>query len=161
MMFTQGLVQHHEEILDYFTKKGVSVIFLFRRNLLRRMISILANTYDRDFKLLNGTHKSHVHSPLEVYLSIFLCFYLHKTTFSNFCRWIIIGIHGNMLQAEILASYKPHVNATTLIPELKKVQQMAVKALGYFNSTRHILLYYEDVVNNRTVSLLKLNKRHE
>uniref|UniRef100_A0A803LNU7 Sulfotransferase n=1 Tax=Chenopodium quinoa TaxID=63459 RepID=A0A803LNU7_CHEQI len=112
-----GLMQHHEDIVDYFTKKGVSVIFLFRRNLLRRMVSILANTYDRDFKLLNGTHKSHVHSPHE---------------------------------AEILASYKPYVNATTLIPELKKVQQMAAKALEYFNSTRHTLLYYEDVVNNRT-----------
>ncbi|KAL2925081.1 Nodulation protein H [Bienertia sinuspersici] len=116
-MLNQGLMQHHEDILDYFNKKGVSVIFLFRRNLLRRMISILANTYDRDFKLLNGTHKSHVHSPHE---------------------------------AGILASYKPHVNATTLIPELKRVQKMAAKALGYFNSTRHMLLYYEDVVNNRT-----------
>lgn len=116
-MLNQGLMQHHEEIVEYFTKRGVSVIFLFRRNLLRRMISILANTYDRDFKLLNGTHKSHVHSPDE---------------------------------AAILASYKPHVNATTLIPELKQVQNMAAKALGYFNSTRHILLYYEDVVNNRT-----------
>ncbi|XP_021731727.1 uncharacterized protein LOC110698579 [Chenopodium quinoa] len=116
-MLNQGLMQHHEEILDYFTKKGVSVIFLFRRNLLRRMVSILANSYDRDFKLLNGTHKSHVHSPHE---------------------------------AEILASYKPYVNATTLIPELKNVQQMAAKALEYFNSTRHTLLYYEDVVINRT-----------
>ncbi|XP_019105595.1 uncharacterized protein LOC104894950 isoform X2 [Beta vulgaris subsp. vulgaris] len=115
-MLNQGLMQHHEEILEYFTKKGVSVIFLFRRNLLRRMISILANTYDRDFKLLNGTHKSHVHSPHE---------------------------------AQVLASYKPYVNATTLIPELKQVKNMAAKALGYFNSTRHILLYYEDVVKNR------------
>ncbi|KMT05195.1 hypothetical protein BVRB_7g173410 isoform B [Beta vulgaris subsp. vulgaris] len=87
------------------------------RNLLRRMISILANTYDRDFKLLNGTHKSHVHSPHE---------------------------------AQVLASYKPYVNATTLIPELKQVKNMAAKALGYFNSTRHILLYYEDVVKNRS-----------
>ncbi|XP_074274531.1 uncharacterized protein LOC141598695 isoform X2 [Silene latifolia] len=116
-MLNQGLMQHHEEILEYFTSRGVSVIFLFRRNLLRRMISILANLYDRDFKLLNGTHKSHVHSPRE---------------------------------AEILASYKPVVNATTLIPELKQVQKNMVKALGYFNSTRHIMLYYEDVLKNRT-----------
>ncbi|KAH9609183.1 hypothetical protein KSS87_002409 [Heliosperma pusillum] len=113
----QGLMQHHEEITEYFTSRGVSVIFLFRRNLLRRMISILANLYDRDFKLLNGTHKSHVHSPRE---------------------------------AEILASYKPFVNATTLIPELKQVQKNMLKALGYFNSTRHIMLYYEDVLKNRT-----------
>lgn len=116
-MLNQGLMQNHEQILEYFKAKGVSVIFLFRRNLLRRMISILGNTYDRDFKLLNGTHKSHVHSPHE---------------------------------AEILASYKPVINTTTLIRELKQVQKTMTKALGIFNSTRHIVLYYEDVLNNRT-----------
>lgn len=65
----QGLMEHHNDIAEYFKKKGVSAIFLFRRNLLRRMISILANSYDRNAKLLNGTHKSHVHSPAEVSLS--------------------------------------------------------------------------------------------
>lgn len=115
-MLNQGLMQNHEQILEYFKAKGVSVIFLFRRNLLRRMISILGNTYDRDFKLLNGTHKSHVHSPRE---------------------------------AEILASYKPVINTTMLIRELKQVQKTMTKALGIFNSTRHIVLYYEDVLNNR------------
>lgn len=68
--FMQGLMQHHEEIVEYFNTRGVSAIFLFRRNLLRRMISVLANLYDRDNKLLNGTHKSHVHSPHEVCLSL-------------------------------------------------------------------------------------------
>lgn len=116
-MLNQGLMQNHEQILEYFKAKGVSVIFLFRKNLLRRMISILGNTYDRDFKLLNGTHKSHVHSPRE---------------------------------AEILASYKPVINTTMLIRELKQVQKTMTKALGIFNSTRHIVLYYEDVLNNRT-----------
>lgn len=62
----QGLLQHHEEIAEYFRTRGVSAIFLFRRNQLRRMISVLANSYDRNAKLLNGTHKSHVHSPYEV-----------------------------------------------------------------------------------------------
>lgn len=66
----QGLMKHHEEIVDYFKTRGVSAIFLFRRNLLRRMISVLANSYDRDNKLLNGTHKSHVHSPKEVSFSL-------------------------------------------------------------------------------------------
>ncbi|KAK9714043.1 hypothetical protein RND81_06G067700 [Saponaria officinalis] len=116
-MLNQGLIQHHKEIMEYFTSKGISVVFLFRRNLLRRMISILANTYDRNFKLLNGTHKSHVHSPHE---------------------------------AKILASYKPFVNATTLIPELKQVQKTMAKAVGYFNSTRHIMLYYEDLLKNHS-----------
>lgn len=67
-------MQHHEEIVNYFNNRGVAAIFLFRRNLLRRMISILANSYDREVKLLNGTHKSHVHSPIEV--SLFLHFSL-------------------------------------------------------------------------------------
>ncbi|XP_022988840.1 uncharacterized protein LOC111486068 isoform X1 [Cucurbita maxima] len=116
-MLNQGLMQHHVEIVEYFKRRGVSAIFLFRRNLLRRMISVLANSYDRDAKLLNGTHKSHVHSHHE---------------------------------AEILAKYKPVINATLLIPNLNKVEETTAKALEYFKSTRHIVLYYEDVVRNRT-----------
>jgi hypothetical protein len=69
----QGLLQNHEDIAEYFRIHGVSVIFLFRRNLLRRMISVLANEYDRNAKILNGTHKSHVHSPKEVCLYFLLC----------------------------------------------------------------------------------------
>ena len=65
----QGLMEHHKEIAEYFNRRSVSVIFLFRRNLLRRMVSILANSYDRYAKLLNGTHKSHVHSAEEVFPS--------------------------------------------------------------------------------------------
>ncbi|KAK4401626.1 hypothetical protein Sango_0903300 [Sesamum angolense] len=116
-MLNQGLMQHHEEIVEYFKLKGVSAIFLFRRNLLRRMISILANSYDQNAKLLNGTHKSHVHSAHE---------------------------------AQILASYKPTINTSLLIPNLKQVEELVTKSLEYFKSTRHIILSYEDVVKNRT-----------
>lgn len=116
-MLNQGLMQHHEEIVEYFNSRGVSAIFLFRRNLLRRMISILANSYDQNAKPLNGTHKSHVHSTHE---------------------------------AEILASYKPTVNTTLLIPNLKQVEDLVNKSMEYFRSTRHIILYYEDIINNRT-----------
>ncbi|KAF3446688.1 hypothetical protein FNV43_RR11868 [Rhamnella rubrinervis] len=116
-MLNQGVMEHHEEIEKYFKEKGVAAIFLFRRNLLRRMISVLANSYDKDAKLLNGTHKSHVHSPLE---------------------------------AKILAKYKPKINATLLIPELKQADETSAKAIKYFNTTHHIVLYYEDVINNRT-----------
>ncbi|XP_028765895.1 uncharacterized protein LOC114723819 isoform X1 [Neltuma alba] len=116
-MLNQGLMQNHEQIAEYFRRHGVSVIFLFRRNLLRRMISILANQFDKDAKLLNGTHKSHVHSARE---------------------------------AETLAKYKPTINATSLISELRKVNETATKALEFFKSTRHIVIYYEDVVKNRT-----------
>ncbi|CAH9081815.1 unnamed protein product [Cuscuta europaea] len=116
-MLNQGLLQHQEDIVEYFKKKGVSAIFLFRRNLLRRMVSILANSYDQRAKLLNGTHKSHVHSPME---------------------------------AEILASYKPTVDTQMLVPNLKQVDDMVTKALEHFKSTRHVILYYEDIIRNRT-----------
>ncbi|OVA15779.1 hypothetical protein BVC80_1825g12 [Macleaya cordata] len=116
-MLNQGLMEHHEKIVEYFNRRGVSAVFLFRRNLLRRMISVLANTYDRDAKLLNGTHKSHVHSPHE---------------------------------AQILATYKPTINATLLIKNLKVVEDTTAKAIEYFKSTRHTILYYEDLINNRT-----------
>lgn len=71
----QGLLEHPKEIVDYFNCRGVSVIFLFRRNLLRRVVSTLANSYDRYAKLLNGTHKSHVHSKEEVSFPILLSFH--------------------------------------------------------------------------------------
>lgn len=61
-MLNQGPMQYNEEVRDYFERKGVSVILLLRRNLLKRLISILANEYDRLSKPLNGTHKAHVHS---------------------------------------------------------------------------------------------------
>ncbi|KAL9415086.1 hypothetical protein AB3S75_043373 [Citrus x aurantiifolia] len=116
-MLNQGLLQQHEDIAEYFRTRGVSAIFLFRRNQLRRMISVLANSYDRNAKLLNGTHKSHVHSPHE---------------------------------AEILARYKPVINATLLIRDMKQVEDTQTKALEYFKSTRHIIVYYEDILKNHT-----------
>lgn len=64
-MLNQGVMEYHKEIALYFKERGVSVIFLLRWNLLRRLVSILANAYDREMKLLNGTHKSHVHSKQE------------------------------------------------------------------------------------------------
>lgn len=56
-----------------------------------------------------------------------------------------------MFQANILAKYKPLINATLLMPNLRQVEDTTTKALEYFKSTRHIVLYYEDVVKNRTV----------
>ncbi|XP_020219730.1 uncharacterized protein LOC109802734 [Cajanus cajan] len=116
-MLNQDLLTYHEEIVEYFERRRVSIIFLFRRNLLRRMISVLANSYDKDAKPLNGTHKSHVHSPSE---------------------------------AKILANYRPQINITLLIPELNLTKETTTKAITYFKNTRHIVLYYEDLVNNRT-----------
>ncbi|KAK7331091.1 hypothetical protein VNO77_25304 [Canavalia gladiata] len=116
-MLNQGLMEHPKEIADYFNRRSVSVIFLFRRNLLRRMVSMLANSYDRYAKLLNGTHKSHVHSAEE---------------------------------ADTLSKYKPTINSSSLLTDLKDMETIAAKALEYFNTTRHIILYYEDLIRNHT-----------
>ncbi|XP_044511108.1 nodulation protein H-like [Mangifera indica] len=112
-MLNQGLMEHHKDIVDYFNTKGVSVIFLLRRNLVRRMISVAANSYDRNAKLLNGTHKSHVHSPVE---------------------------------AEILAKYKPTINATLLLTQLEQIEKTTTRAVEYLKTTRHIVIYYEDLI---------------
>ncbi|KAJ9685274.1 hypothetical protein PVL29_017343 [Vitis rotundifolia] len=64
-MLNQAVMVYHRQIANYFNQKGVSVIFLFRRNLLRRLVSLLANAYDKDAKLINGTHMSHVHTREE------------------------------------------------------------------------------------------------
>ncbi|CAK9166467.1 unnamed protein product [Ilex paraguariensis] len=116
-MLNQGVMEHHEKIVEYFNVRGVSTIFLFRRNLLRRMVSVLANSYDRYAKQLNGTHKSHVHSPEE---------------------------------ADTLSRYKPTINSTSLMTDLKQLEVTALKALEYFSSTRHIIVYYEDLIKNHS-----------
>ncbi|XP_024379035.1 uncharacterized protein [Physcomitrium patens] len=64
-MLNQGPMEYNREVREYFERMGVSVILLLRRNVLKRLISILANAYDRVVKPLNGTHKSHVHSVEE------------------------------------------------------------------------------------------------
>jgi hypothetical protein len=63
-------MENHRDIVNYLNRRGAMVIFLFRRNTLRRLISVLANNYDRKTKQLNGIHKSHVHSKEEVSLSV-------------------------------------------------------------------------------------------
>lgn len=116
-MLNQGLMENHEEIVKYFNTRGVSTILLFRRNLLGRMVSELANSYDRRAKLLNGTHKSHVHS---------------------------------MEEADTLSKYKPTVNSTALLHNLNQAKLTVARALEHFNTTRHIIVYYEDLLKNRS-----------
>lgn len=91
-MNAQGLMEHPKEIVDYFNDNGVSVIFLLRRNMLRRLVSILANSYDKDAKVLNGIHVSHVHSHEEVlFLALFLL--LHLAEFcSNYGRKVTFRV---------------------------------------------------------------------
>ena len=92
LLLLQGLVTYHEEIVDYFKMRGVSAIFLFRRNLLRQMVSVLANNYDRNTKQLNGTHKAHVHSRDEVTLSHHMLAQTLKN--QNKILWQVLRIFG-------------------------------------------------------------------
>ncbi|PNT73005.1 hypothetical protein BRADI_2g51957v3 [Brachypodium distachyon] len=136
-MLNQGLMKHHQEVVEYFNRRGVSAIFLLRRNLLQRYVSILANDHDRSTKQLNGTHKAHVH---------------HRG------------------QADVLAQYKPTISTKSLIAELKRSDKLAADALVNFKTIRNIVLYYEDVVSNRTkltdvldflkLPNIKLSSRH-
>lgn len=70
----------------------------------------------------------------------------------NTCS-VMLLISDSGFQAEILARYKPTINTTLMISNLNQVNETAAMALEYFKSTRHIVMYYEDVVKNSTVSL--------
>ncbi|XP_078433490.1 uncharacterized protein LOC144704819 [Wolffia australiana] len=122
-MVNQGLMEYHKEVSQYFNRRRVLLIFLFRRNLLRRMVSVIANSHDRFAKLLNGTHKSHVHSINE---------------------------------AAILASYKPVINTTLLLSDLRRSKELVDQAFDFFKTSRHIILYYEDLVSQRSQKLLEV-----
>eukprot|EP00250_Pteridium_aquilinum_P003694 c14000_g1_i1 orf=330-1400(-) len=96
-MLNQGVMEYHKEMALYFKERGVSLIFLLRRNLLRRLVSILANAYDREMKLLNGTHKSHVHSRQEAdTLATFKPIINYKVLPTSFRR--VLDISQNALE---------------------------------------------------------------
>ena len=61
------------------------------------------------------------------------------------------------MQAKVLAKFKPTINITLLLPELEHAEEMATNALNYFNKTRHIVLFYEDLVKNLTVNHILIN----
>lgn len=136
-MLNQGLMEHHRDIVNYLNKRGAMVIFLFRRNTLRRLVSVLANNYDRRTKQLNGIHKSHVHSKEE---------------------------------AEILAKFKPKMDISTLIPSIRDAERSMRTCLGHFSNTRHMILYYEDMIRDKNalsrvqeflgVPVRKLSSKH-
>ncbi|XP_062211364.1 uncharacterized protein LOC133912567 isoform X2 [Phragmites australis] len=112
-MLNQGLMEHYQDIVKYLNKKGAKVIFLFRKNTLRRLISVLANDYDRKTKQLNGIHKAHIHSKEE---------------------------------AEILARFKPTMDVSALVASIRHAEHSMRSCLHHFSSTRHMILYYEDVI---------------
>uniref|UniRef100_A0A0E0FU80 Sulfotransferase n=1 Tax=Oryza nivara TaxID=4536 RepID=A0A0E0FU80_ORYNI len=75
-----------------------------------------------------------------------------------------VGLKWMLNQAQILAQFKPEIDTKKLIADLKKSDKLAADALLYFKKTRHIILYYEDVVSNDTklmdvLDFLRLPKR--
>ncbi|XP_057977937.1 uncharacterized protein LOC131164625 isoform X2 [Malania oleifera] len=114
-MLNQAAMDYQKQIVNYFNWKGVSVIFLFRRNHLRRLLSLVANAYDKDAKQINGTHKSHVHTREE---------------------------------ADLLAQFKPTLDVSGLIPDLTRAERLIADSLEYFKSSRHMILFYEDIIKN-------------
>lgn len=124
-MLNQGLMENHRDIVNYLNRKGAMVVFLFRRNTLRRLISVVANNYDRRARQLNGVHKSHVHSKEE---------------------------------AEVLARFRPELDAPALIPSIRTAQRAVRACLRRFGSTRHMVLYYEDVVRDSRKALSRVQE---
>ena len=57
-----------------------------------------------------------------------------------------------IIQARKLAEFRPNLNTIHLLANLQRVQETVEEALQVFNSTRLMLVYYEDVLQNRTVS---------
>lgn len=53
-------------------------------------------------------------------------------------------------EAEILARYKPMMDAKLLVRRLKELNDRATDALRCLKKTRHIVLHYEDLVLNHT-----------
>lgn len=60
-------------------------------------------------------------------------------------------IFTTRLQAQILANYRPTIPVRNLIPELKQREMDIAKTISYFNRSRHLVLYYEDLIRNQTV----------
>ena len=56
------------------------------------------------------------------------------------------------MQAKKLAEFRPTLSTRHLKENLQRVQDTADEALQVFNRTRLMLVYYEDVVRNRSVS---------
>ena len=56
-------------------------------------------------------------------------------------------------QAVKLASYRPHLNTSHLVDNLERLQEMVDEAHTLFKGMRIMTVYYEDVVQNRTVSM--------
>jgi hypothetical protein len=55
-------------------------------------------------------------------------------------------------QAEKLAGFKPTLDPRTLVAELQEEQRTQEMAIEMLAGTRHVVVYYEDVVSDPGVS---------
>jgi hypothetical protein len=58
------------------------------------------------------------------------------------------------MQANLLASYKPCINLTLLVPSLKSMEDSMIDAHQSFNSVRNMVVYYEDLIERKEVCLI-------
>ena len=89
-------------------------------------------------KVLNGTHKLHVYTYTQSGLSLSL-------SWSWTHSWLVnLGWYNFKVQAF------NKLNVADYLSE-EEAEVTIAKALEYFNSTRHTILYNEDLIINRTV----------
>jgi hypothetical protein len=58
-------------------------------------------------------------------------------------------------QADILARFKPEIDVSTLISSIRSAEESMRICLDNFSNTRHMVLYYEDVIRDQDVGITK------
>lgn len=74
---------------------------------------------------------------------------LHLSWYYTSTSYLISAVH--FVQAEILAKFKPHLDTSTLITNIRNIEKAIRDCLDHFKSTRHMILYYEDIISNSNV----------
>ncbi|KAE8713420.1 hypothetical protein F3Y22_tig00110210pilonHSYRG00105 [Hibiscus syriacus] len=136
-----------EDCCRVFQEKWGFYNILFRKNVLRRLVSLLANARDKEAKLLNGTHKSHVPHlrsyPKETAKAI---------EYFNTTRHIVLYYEDLVKNCSKLREVQDFLRLPYRELRMVKLRYISeketAKAIEYFNTTRHIVLYYEDLVKN-------------
>jgi hypothetical protein len=63
------------------------------------------------------------------------------------CLLYFLHFFGS-LQAEILARFRPELEVSSLIPSIRDAEQSMDACLRQFRATRHMILYYEDLIRD-------------
>ncbi|KAF7143962.1 hypothetical protein RHSIM_Rhsim05G0081800 [Rhododendron simsii] len=120
-----------------------------RRSNISTIVETLDNVYNLDLLTSASKNECTAAVGLKWMLNqLWPCGYYFKSQDSR--PLVVLSCVTRPSAAAILARYKPTINAKLLIPNLREVEEMVTKSLEYFNSTRHIILYYEDIIKNHT-----------